>query len=267
MKQRGFSMSRRLFAFSLLVACSIVSRVHGDIWISGHGDIGVGLENNQLHLHLHFEDTVAGASGPIAAGEYESTDHIVGVPNPPVARPTGTDWNFLGDATSIWFLPQSSNSAKPYMGFGLEELTGPLAGDWSGPLTWSLTSVVTAPAGANVSIWQTNPNDPFGPPSVKVATSDGLTAADSFTQSAGGHEHFNVGFTREGAYELQFRIQGTHNTLGVLSDTAIYSFQVGTITAVPEPSSIALVFAAMGVGGWCIRRRSQAVLTNNLPNT
>jgi surface-anchored protein len=235
-------VSRPLAVFFLFFIGSTALPSRADIWIAGHGDIGAGLENNQLHLHLHFEAAATGATGPIALGEYEPGDHIIGVPGPSVARPTGAQWNFLGSATNIWFLPQSVDNAKPFLGFGLEDLN---PADWTGPLTWSLNSVVSAPAGSNFSVWN---SDQFGNPILRMATSDGITAADSFTQAAGGHEHFNLGFTDIGTYQLGFRIAGVHNTLGARSDTATFTFQVGNISAVPEPSSLCLLFGTIATG-------------------
>jgi surface-anchored protein len=263
-KQLGFGVKGKIvfrLSFLVLMAFALVSQiqVRGDIWIAGHGDIGVGLESNRLHLHMHFENPVTGANGVIAAGEYESDDHVIGVPNPPIARPTGAQWNFLGSATNVWFLPVNADPAKPYLGFGLEELVNtaanPIAGNWNGNLTWALDSVVSSPVGSNFSMW----TEVLGNPNVNVATSDGITIADSFTQAAGGHEHFNLGFTREGTYELRFRISGVHATLGALSDNAVYTFQVGTITAIPEPSSIALISGCLAVAVFVRSRKSKAI--------
>ncbi|MEQ1828299.1 MAG: choice-of-anchor M domain-containing protein [Pirellula sp.] len=216
--------------------------LRGDIWIGGHGDIAVGLTNNQLDLHLHFEANATGASGTIAAGEYEPGDHVIGVPSPSVSRPTGAQWNFLGSAANIWFLPQSVDNTKPFLGFGTEELN---QANWTGLLTWSLNSVVSAPVGSNFSVWG---SDQFGNPIVRMATSDGISAADSFTQAAGGHEHFNLGFTDVGTYQISLRIAGVHNTLGALSDSATFTFQVGNVSAVPEPSSLCLLFGTIATG-------------------
>ena len=99
------------------------SAAFSDMWVGGHGDIGVGLDAGQLHMHMHFDADVTGASGVISAGEYESTDHSIGVPGPSISRPAGAQWNFLGsESDSVWFLPQSSDANKPFVGFGLEEL-------------------------------------------------------------------------------------------------------------------------------------------------
>jgi hypothetical protein len=112
---------------------------------------------------------------------------------------------------------------------------------------------MTAPAGGNFAVWQ---NDLFGNPVPFMSTVDGISAADSFTQGAGGHEHFYLGFTRAGLFELQFQITGTHNTLGLLSNTATFGFVAG----VPEPSSMALLgcVGCGAVAGWYRRRRTAA---------
>ncbi len=247
-----------LFGWVGILAMAMGSLARADIWIGGHGDIGVELTaGGELELHFHFEDDAQGSGGTILAGEYSPSAFSISVPDPSIGRPSGSQWNFLGATTDqIWFLPQSSDPLKPFLGFGLEDLT---AANWTGPLTWSLVGM-TAPAGGNFALWQ---NDAFGNPTPFMSTVDGISAADSFTQVAGGHEHFNLGFNRAGLFELQFQITGTHNTLGSLSDTATFSF----IAGVPEPSSMALVgTAGFGlIAGWVRGRRKNAVA--NLSST
>jgi hypothetical protein len=233
----------------VMVAACVLSwgqGVRADIWIRGHGDIGAALTGGELELHYHFEDDAQGANGTITAGEYGPSAFSIAVPNPSVARPAGSAWDFLGAPTDqVWFLPQSSDPDKPFLGFGLEDLT---ASDWNGALTWNLVGM-TAPAGGSFALWQ---NDAFGNPTAFMSTVDGISTADSFSQVAGGHEHFNLGFTREGIFELQFRISGTHNTLGFLSNTATFAF----VSGVPEPSSMALLgcTGAGCIAGWWRRR-------------
>jgi hypothetical protein len=241
------------FAFLLAFGFLSGSEVHADVWIAGHGDIGVALNaNNQLDLHIHFEDAVTGQNGTIAAGEYEAGDHQIGVPGPFVARPAGSQWDFLGPVgSSIWFLPQGVSATKPFLGFASEELT---AADWTGDLKWTLNSV-TGPMGSNFSVYGV---DQFGTPTVRMATSDGISLADTFDSAVGGHEHLYLAFTATGPHQIEFKVEGQHKTFGTLSDTATYTFNVG-VTAVPEPTSILLTLVGVGAFGAArIRRRKQA---------
>jgi hypothetical protein len=136
---------RNWFAIvSLVTLFASPATLKGDLWVGGHGDIGIGLVGNTLDLHLHFEDAVdKGGGGSIPAGEYGPGDHTIFVPGPTVDRPAGSQWDFLGAPTDkIWFLPASSDPNKPYLGWATEELS---PGDFNGNITVRLTSIVSAP--------------------------------------------------------------------------------------------------------------------------
>lgn len=246
---------RFLFAAMIFVLALVPGRyVNADVWVGGHGDIGVELNAlDQLELHFHFESDVNSAGGgTIAAGGYAPSAIQVFVPGPPLGRPAGSQWDFLGaPSDQVWFLPPSVEAGKPFLGWGLEELD---PADWNGDLTWSLSSVVSSPVGSHFSLWK----EELGAPTPYFATSDGISAADAFSQTAGGHEHYFVGFTREGLYQIELSIAGNHKTLGALTDSAVFTFAVG----VPEPTSSALLsVASLGLAARWVRRR-KAKCTN-----
>lgn len=231
-----------------------------DVWINGHGDIGAGLAGGELELHFHFENDATGEGGTILAGEYAPSDHFIRVADPSTGRASGVQWNFLGNAAgeSVWILPMVEDPLRPYLGFGLEELD---VGEWTGDLTWKVNSLVQSPSGSFFSMWTT---DTFGEPDVvSVAT---FTGADSFDQTAGSHRHFNLGFTKEGLYEIEFQISGSHNTLGNLTDTARFTFLVGNSTAVPEPTSLFLLGSVLSSGAAFAWRRKFARRNSPLAN-
>lgn len=238
-------MRRLGFLFLGLCAMTFAPQAQADLWISGHGDIGAHFHGGEFELHFHFEDGAMSSSGPIPSGEHEPDAYQIAVAGPPIARPSGAQWDFLGApaGADIWFLPQESDPNKPYLGLGLEDLD---PAEWSGDLTWQLVGF-SGPG--QFALFQTT----FAGLKPYMSTANGLDGSDIFLQSAGGHEHLNWSFTSQGVYELQFQISGTHNTLGFLSDTATFSF----ISGVPEPSSMALLSCA-GIGmaaGWVRRIR------------
>lgn len=204
-------------------------------YTAGHADIGIGFEDDALepHWHFHAGAVVNGVELPDEA-EYEPGEiAAVVADSQKVARPGGTEWNFLGvpAGADIWYLPQAEESGVPFLGIGAEELN---PDDWNGPLTITLIGMTGS---GNFSLWA---NGVFGEPVVFLQTADGIGAGDVVSIEAGGHSHFNWGFTAPGDYELQLQFQGTHDILGVLTGNATFAFAVA-----PEPSG----FVLLGLGG------------------
>ncbi|MEZ6077650.1 MAG: choice-of-anchor M domain-containing protein [Pirellulaceae bacterium] len=224
-------MKTLVFALSICALQAMSSSVHADIYISGHSDLGVGFEDGNLHLHLHAEEPLGlYGGGTKSAGEYEPGELLIGVPDPSIARPTGSQWNFLaanvGD--SVWFIPQSSNPLKPFLGFGTEELMA--ADGWTTPLTWTFNSITTFSGNSSeFALWQ---NDSFGNPVVFASTLSPTGTGNSWTQNAFSHDHYNFGFTGEGIYDVNLTISGTNSgsgsiAPGLYTDTASFRFVTG----------------------------------------
>jgi surface-anchored protein len=221
------------------------------VYTSGHGDIGVSYVGGSLRQHYHFdEDAVVGGLVP-AVEAFEPDALITFVAGPPVARPAGAQWNFMGAASggALWFLPQAEDPQKPFLGIASEDLT---ASQWTS-LTFSLTAI-NAPAGGSFSLYQT---DGFGQPIVHLASADGITAADSHALTVGGHAHYNWVFTQPGMYALEFTFTGTHLTDGPKSASSTFTFGV---TQVPEPGSAA--FVALATTALLRRRRWRRTLNH-----
>lgn len=239
------------------------------VYSSGHADIGVLFESGELELHYHFDtstnkEALGGGEVPLVppgttdpeAFEFSPDGIFVRIPDPPVERPAGSEWDFTGASSGgdLWLASQVNEIGKPFLGLASEDLT---ISDWAGQISWALTAV-TAPLGGEFALWQTGI---FGDPTRRWDTQDGSFFNDEFELSVGGHNHFNWGFTAPGVYELELTATGTHNTFGTVSDTETFTFLVGDSTqvpaAVPEPGSMLLLClgGAGMIGGRLWRRR------------
>lgn len=239
-----------LLAFSPARAATMVA-------IGGHLDIGVAYEPGGLHLHMHAEDPLdAFGGGTIAPGEFDSDAFYIGVPGPSFPRPAGAQWAFLSAMAGdpIFYLPENSDPAKPFLGFATEELD-PLDG-WTS-MQWELVGATNSLGGdSHVSIWS---SDPFGSPILRASTLD--PAADTWAGTIGSHVHYNVGFNREGLYQLVLRATLTNDgsgsiTAGTYTEEETFLFAVGdsSIAAVPEPGTLVAVGSLMATMGWRRRR-------------
>ena len=228
----------------LLLACGISQAA--SIYTSGHGDLGIayaGPGELELHHHIHLGSVVDGL--PLGADdEYQPADLIVTVANPSAPRQAGAAFDFIGVVTGqpVWHLPQTEDISKPFYGIGSEELD-PF--DWTGNLTLTLLSI-TAPGGGYFSLWQDDGLGGVG--SVLWATSDGITGADAFNLTPGGHAHYNWSFTQPGIYQIEVKVNGVHSLDGAAEDTEFFTFHVA-----PEPSRAMLMF--VGMTGLMLRRR------------
>lgn len=222
----------RLAGFLLATTLAGTAAAQLPTFTGGHGDVGVAHGDGalELHGHIHAGSVVDGAA-LVEDAEFSPSGFTIIVPDPPFPRPAGSAWEFAGTAAgqSMWLLPQTQDPAKPFLGFGTEEL---VPSEWNGNLTLSLVAVEGP---GQFAAWQ---NGAFGAPSVALATADGISAADRLVLNPGGHAHYNLGFTAPGLYQVTFRVDGTHLVDGALSDTGTFLFAV---PAVPEPGTWALL--------------------------
>jgi surface-anchored protein len=231
-----------LLAAAVVVLCQTPARAQV-VLTAGHADIGLGFGNGQWNLHVHDEDNGVEYAPSGAPGATNWALLQVGQ-SARTSRPPGTQWNFLGAPAggNVWILPQTQNPSLLFLGVAAE-IEPPDA--FSSQITLTLKALF-GPAGANFSVWTT---DQFGNPTARMASFDGITAADSLAVPIGGHAHFNFGFTQPGNYQIAFEASGTPTgTNPPRSGDVIYSFQV-----VPEPSSFALL-ALAAVGGLTAKR-------------
>lgn len=220
---------------------------------AGHGDIGLAFEDNsELFLHYHFGVTAVLDGKEITnendERELAPSQAYVRVPDSVrTTIPSSPSFSFLGPAGSdAWVLPTVERAGVPYLGIAAEELDPLLFGDNA---TFELTSF-SGPG--DFSLWA---SDSFGNPSVRFDTQDGIIdpAFDTLSIGVGSHNHFNFGFTAPGVYQLGIVGSAQHDTLGLLSDSGVFTFAVGDVTAVPEPASMAAL-AVAAIGGVAAKR-------------
>ena len=237
-------LTRRLFTLAA-VLMTAASAPAGFLTTNAteHSDIAFFYEGGRLSVGVTFEDRTP--EEEYAAGEVL---HSIDLSSGRVTLPAG--FNFLGaTGSTAYVIPQSHNPNLPFVGIGAEELD---EADFGGPLHLTFNAV-RGPG--DFAVWQ---NDEFGgDPNLFFSTlTNGVGSIDT---AAGGHNHYNFGFTAPGLYEID--VTGT----GRLADGTELSsgattlfFGVGPVAvATPAPPAV-LLFAAgtalLGCGG-AIRRR------------
>lgn len=226
----------------LAVVPGVQARAAVPVYTAGHADIGVDYLTGppRFELKVRFDGNAQFEDGSSYSFVRMAPESVaIRAPDPPILREnyigdpedpdddydlSGPAWGFLGadQGEPVWFMPQTNDPAKPFFGFATDTLSIP---QWSGPITWSLEEVVSAPIDGQVSLWQTNF---FGNPTVKYASCDGIDPlVDSFTQGVGGHDHYNWGFTQPGTYHVRLGAKGTRVGVGPVTGTAVFTFLVG----------------------------------------
>jgi surface-anchored protein len=252
---RTINSTLALLSISFLAFCQFSDRVLAEmVWVGGHGDIGLEFNstNNTLGLHIHLESATLANGGNFvggkpSTGEVEPGDLIIGVPSARrTTRPAGNEWNFTGTTAGshFWTLPATDMGNHPFVGFASE--ADEIGGGWTAPFSWRVTNVV-APGSFSMYTFDTVP-------AVRVSAD---RTTNLFSLGIDAHNHFNLGFTSEGIYDITFEATGFKGaTQYVATDTFRFAVGDSTISAVPEPSSMLLAFVAVGIGGVVSRRLS-----------
>ena len=219
-------------------------------YTDGHGDIGLAFENGELELHYHFGDgAVLDGSSLIGDAEFDPDEAYVRVADAARSVVNGSV-PFLGltAGDEAWVLPQSNTTGLPFLGIAAEELDSSFS---SASLTLSSFS-----GPGEFAIWQ---DGGLGGANVRMQTVDGISSADVIGLGIGGHDHYNYGFTAEGVYTVGITAEADFAAGGSVTDFGELTFVVGSVTAVPEPTSMAALAVIGGVAAVGRRRRSSRV--------
>jgi surface-anchored protein len=203
----------------------------------------------ELELHLHASeglgsdmfDTAGQPVGEAAAG---------GALLPVVSaakstRPVGSEWNFTGttSGSNLWVLPKTSQPGVLFLGIGAEEIS---SSDLDGPITLAFQSL-SGPSGSVFSMWDVGT---FGNMTPLVTSASGFSLSNTLTIAAGGHTHFNYGFTTPGLYDVTFEATATLAEAlggGQVAGTGTFRFGVfDTGSPYPEPDPMAGPYVFFG---------------------
>jgi surface-anchored protein len=241
----------------------------------------------ELELHLHASEGISSDMFDTAGqqiGEAPAGSALLPVVSETKnLRPTGASWDFTGTSagSNLWVLERSGANGL-YLGIGAEEIS---ASDLDGPITLTFQSL-SGPSGGVFSMWNTTGLWSASPTAL-VTSASGFNLNNTLTIAAGGHTHFNYGFTTPGLYDVTFGATATLSEAlggGQVAGTGTFRFGVFdtgspypelnpvqgpyvffentfdnyiygdghvdlgvALAPVPEPSSIAL--AGLGVAG------------------
>lgn len=231
-------MKKTLIAFGAAALVS-PSWAFTTILTNEHADIGIGYEDGMWDLHIHDEDNDV---------ELEADETLIYIGSAgKTVRWAGSQWDFLGNnaGDDLWILPQTQNPQLVFLGIAGEEID---PGVFEGNVVHLFLSAVRGPG--EFSVYS---SDPGGNPTVRMASSDGITGDDFIPIPVGGHAHFNFALTAQGVYEIDLFAQGTINGQTVTSDVQTYYFGA---EAVPEPTTMALL--GLGAAALAARRKRKA---------
>ncbi len=212
----------------------------------------------QVNLHADYTGSSWGVDYT-TVGKSATTSAVAdsAVYVPPAARgtaPTGPAFAFLGvTAGQAYILPQTQDLTLPYLGINAtSSAAGALASYQpndsrvAGVKPWVRVDVaaVRGPANGKVSAYQTT----AGVPTVWVASSDGISAKDSFYVAAGTTQQYSWAFTVPGVYQVDVTAtgyRGPNQSLPTTSAVQTLSFAVDA----PGPAITVPASGATSSGG------------------
>lgn len=214
-------------------------------------DLAVSYQQNSLGWSFIAEGAELEGGGSIS-GSISPSAMMIRVPDvanintspapPHITGYSGAGSFFILPSNGVINLPGGVDQEVAYLGW--DRGAGIVIDDWS-PGDWSSQNGITIellhasmPDGGHFSSWVGN--------RYILSTNSPSSTQNSNKFLLPDHDHFNWGFTEAGIYDLTFQASGTHINDGFQSATATFRFLVGSSTAVPEPTSMALLFSGLG---------------------
>lgn len=256
-----FFKSMAMLTPALFAAAAATPEARADfsanLYTAGHADISVGYDSSTQSLNLFYEISttavVNGSTSPTERDIAPSQASVVVGSNVLTSGNSSLPPPYAG--SPIYLLGQTSAGAalRPFLGFGAESIDGGVF--LNDTLRLSLVSFTSSSGGQFVQYT----NGSAGSPAINTA--DGLSSNDGIDLFALGHDHYNLGFTTAGVYDLTFQATGTLLSGETISTTDTFRFLVNTnanTAATPEPASLAMVGLGLGIVGagaaWRSRR-------------
>ena len=213
------SISLRIL-LPFLLASSLRAGWEYRAYTDGHVDIGPRVVAGELRGF--WKNDGASVDGQISSPDFPPHGiRALGIfdeDTPPLIRPSGSQWDFLGVAAGepIYILPSGGTpNTVPFLGFSTEDASlSALGAD-----NFRITLVaMTAPGDAVFSLYLNTSDIPMN-------TLDGFPAG-ALEIAPGDHLHFNWAFSHLGTYDLTFEFEALSGEEVVLSGTDTFRVQI-----------------------------------------
>ncbi|MBL9129624.1 MAG: choice-of-anchor M domain-containing protein, partial [Verrucomicrobiaceae bacterium] len=164
----------------------------------GHADYRPIYDNGEFDFVLHA------SPGVLPQTEYTSDQVVTYLDSTSIVnRGADASFDFLGVAAGQpLYLSNASGSIAtvPYLGFSAESLSNV----FTSSLTMQLVGMRSS-SGGQFSLYSVGG---AGGVTVRMATNDGITAADVLSLPVGAHGHYNTAFSKAGTYEVDIVASG-----------------------------------------------------------
>lgn len=227
-----------------------------NLYTAGHADIAVDYDASTGLSFFYEVSSSAVVNGSKVGGSGAELDpSTVSVIVPESVLVTGDSRlpaAFANEPLYLLLGSSAGSASRPFLGFGAEEIAGGVFANDT--LSYTLTGFSSSTGGDFVLY--TNGN--WSTPAMNTAV--GSSTFGSISVFAGGHDHYNLGFTKAGIYDLTLTAVGTLVGGGLVKTSAVFHFVVGDqpTSAVPEPSSLALLGLGVGCASLVAARRRKA---------